>query len=128
MTELVFAVTVGAVAAAGLYLATARDAVTVVLGLALLGAAANLFVFGMGRLHDADPPIVPEGLAAPAGSVANPLPQALVLTAIVIGFALACLALALALALHREPVASGTDALDAGEPAPRPDGEPEHPP
>ena len=97
MIEWALAASVVVVAAAGLYLASARDLVSIVVGLALLGSAVNLFVFAAGRLGEAAPPLVAPGAAAPLAAVANPVPQALVLTAIVIGFAFACFGIALAL-------------------------------
>ena len=124
MSEIVFALCVGIIAAAGLYLALARDSIAVVLGLALVGSAANLFVFAMGRLKPAQPPIVPDGALAPSVPVADPLPQALVLTAIVIGFALLCLGLALVFALRKKTSGDGADPLEPSEPRPGADGHP----
>lgn len=124
MLELVIALTVGAVAAGGLYLAMSRDLVAIVLGVALLGSAANLFVFAAGRLGPQQPPIISPGALAPVEAVANPLPQALVLTAIVIGFALACFGLALALSLQRANGGADGDVLNTAEPPPRADGGP----
>lgn len=124
MNELALALGVGVVGAAGLYLATSRDLISVVVGIALIGSAANLFVFAMGRLQRMTPPIVPGEMAVPPGAVADPLPQALVLTAIVIGFALACLGLALALRLRTATDNGDADRLDQSEPPPHADGEP----
>jgi multicomponent Na+:H+ antiporter subunit C len=84
--------------AAGAYLLQARDLVSSVIGLALLGAGVNLALFASGRLSILVPAIVPEGkehLPPLIEIAANPLPQALVLTAIVIGFALLCFSLVL---------------------------------
>ena len=89
----------------GLYLALSRDVFRCVIGLALLGAAANIVLFAAGRLGSALPAVVPVG-AQVLGDAANPLPQALVLTAIVIGFALVCYSLVLLLRLMRD---TGTD-------------------
>ncbi|MCU0976125.1 MAG: NADH-quinone oxidoreductase subunit K [Steroidobacteraceae bacterium] len=92
-----------------------RDLLRCVLGLALLGNGANLALFAAGRLGATAPPVVPLGEAALAGA-ANPLPQALVLTAIVIGFALLCFSLVLVLRLIQR---AGTDdalELRAAEP------------
>jgi multicomponent Na+:H+ antiporter subunit C len=101
--------------AAGTYLMLSRDLLRCVLGLALLGNGANLALFAAGRLGATAPPVVPLGEAALAGA-ANPLPQALVLTAIVIGFALLCFSLVLVLRLIQR---AGTDdalELRAAEP------------
>lgn len=124
MIEWAIAASVGVVAAAGLYLACSRDLVAIVVGLALLGSAANLFVFAAGRLGQALPPLIAPGARAPLEAVANPVPQALVLTAIVIGLALACFGIALALALEAVDGQADGDALQRAEPPPRPDGEP----
>jgi len=122
MIEWALAACVALVAAAGLYLASSRDLVAMIVGLALLGSAVNLFVFAAGRLGQAVPPIVEAGAAGAA--VANPVPQALVLTAIVIGFAFACFGIALALALAAYDHRADADALEQAEPPPRPDGDP----
>lgn len=111
------ALTVAVTVAAGVYLALSRDVFRCVLGLAILGSAANLVLFASGRLGSAAPAVVPLGQTALVDA-ANPLPQALVLTAIVIGFALVCFSLALALRLIQR---TGTDdalALRQAEPVP----------
>jgi multisubunit Na+/H+ antiporter MnhC subunit len=124
MIALSISLAAGTAAAAGLYLALSRDLMRIVIGLVLIGSSANLFVFGVGGLDQALAPLVEAGLPAPDGPVADPLPQALVLTAIVIGFALACFAVALVLALQRRTGAGEADAFAHAEPPARPDGEP----
>jgi multicomponent K+:H+ antiporter subunit C len=89
--EFLVASGIGFVVACGIYLLLRGRSFTVVLGLSLLGYADNVFIFAMGRLWSGAPPII-EG----PGPFADPLPQALVLTAIVIGFALQAFLLALA--------------------------------
>ena len=84
----------------GIYMILSRHIVRVVLGLWLLGTAVNLMVFQAGRIRSAQPPLIPEG-AEHLGESADPLPQALVLTAIVIGFALTVILAALALRAFR---------------------------
>jgi multicomponent Na+:H+ antiporter subunit C len=112
------ALTVGIASAAGVYLALSRDVIRCVLGLAILGGAANLALFASGRLGSVAPAVVPLGSTALADA-ANPLPQALVLTAIVIGFALLCFSLVLALRLIEQ---GGTDdALELRQAEPHPD-------
>ena len=86
--EPVIAVVIGILVAASVYLMLARNILRFLFGLVLLSNAANLTIFAAGRLTPDTPPLVPEGLPAPPGLVANALPQALVLTAIVIGFGL----------------------------------------
>jgi multicomponent K+:H+ antiporter subunit C len=97
--------------ACGIYLSLRGRTFPVVLGLCLLSYAVNLFIVAMGRLWIAVPPLVAEGV----DGYADPLPQALVLTAIVIGFAATGFAIELALALRG---ASGTDHVDGEEPRP----------
>jgi multicomponent K+:H+ antiporter subunit C len=80
--EALVATGIGLVSASGIYLLLRGRSFPVVLGLAVLGYAVNVFIFVMGRLWQGAAPIVDGTLA-----VADPLPQALVLTAIVIGFA-----------------------------------------
>lgn len=112
LLALVIAVTV----AAGVYLALSRDLFRIVLGLAILGSGVNLLVFAAGRLGSLAPPILDAGADTLAAGAANPLPQALVLTAIVIGFALLCFGLVLAARLARSVRSEDADRLSAGEP------------
>ena len=102
--EALLASGLGVVTAAGVYLLLRGRTYPVVLGLTLIGYAVNVFIFVMGRLwSNANPMLVGEGM------VADPLPQALVLTAIVIGFAVLAFAIALVLrAWHK----TGSDDLD----------------
>ena len=109
--EFLLATGIGAVSATGAYLLLRGRTFAVVLGLTLLGYGVNLFIFVMGRLWSAAPPIVG---ATP--STADPLPQALVLTAIVIGFATVGFVLELALRSHHD---NGSDHVDGREPGPR---------
>lgn len=125
--EILLALAVACVAGVGLWLALGRDLIGIVVGLALVGTAANLFLFAAGRVFTHLPPLVPDGASTITGAVANPLPQALVLTAIVIGFALACFAIALVLALARKAGAAravDADGLRRMAPPAQPDGEP----
>ena len=95
--EFLLATGIGWVVAVGLYLMLRGRTYTVVLGLSLLGYAVNVFIFAMGRLWSGAPPIL-----APGAVVADPLPQALVLTAIVIGFATTGFVIELALRSRHE--------------------------
>ncbi len=113
-----FALAVWVTVTAGLYLAMSRDALRVVLGLAVLGSGVNLLLFASGRVGSALPAVVPPGGEVLAADAANPLPQALVLTAIVIGFALVCFSLVLVLRLIRD--AGTDDALELRHAEPRP--------
>ncbi len=112
------ALTVFVSVSAGLYLVTSRDLFRSVIGLAILGAAANLVLFGAGRIGSPLPAVVPLGERI-LGESANPLPQALVLTAIVIGFALLCYSLVLVLRLIREAQTDDALALRHAEPLAR---------
>ena len=82
------AILVGVLFAAGVYLMLGRSMVRIIFGIVLVGHAVNLLIFTSGGLVRAKAPIVPPGETAPLPGYADPVPQALVLTAIVIGFAL----------------------------------------
>jgi multicomponent K+:H+ antiporter subunit C len=96
--EFLMATAIGALAAAGLYLILLRRTFPVVIGLSFLSYAVNVYLFAMGRLVVDRPPIVG---ASPAGT-ADPLPQALVLTAIVITFGMTALIVVLSLRAYLE--------------------------
>jgi multicomponent K+:H+ antiporter subunit C len=106
--EFLLATGIGFVTACGVYLLLRGRTFPVVLGLSLLGYAVNVFIFVMGRLWTNAHPIVQEGTL-----IADPLPQALVLTAIVIGFATTGFVIELALRSRHE---TGTDHVDGIEP------------
>lgn len=93
--ESVLAVVIGGLYAAGMYLMVRRSIVKMIFGLALLGNAANLLIFTVGRLTRGRPPHVPVDGIVPVLPVADPVPQALILTAIVIGFGVQAFALVL---------------------------------
>ena len=103
--EIAFSMVTGLLVACGAYLMMTGHILRFLFGLVLLGNAANLAIFVAGRLTRAAPPLIPDGLVTPAGQVANALPQALVLTAIVIGFGLLAFAIAL---IYRTYQAIGT--------------------
>jgi len=106
--ELILALVVGALYAGGLYLMMRRSIVKLIIGLALLGHAANLLIFTIGRLDHNTPPLIASGAQQMSGSFADPVPQALILTAIVIGFGVQAFALVL---LKRVYQTLGTDDL-----------------
>jgi multicomponent K+:H+ antiporter subunit C len=97
VTAYFFASAIGVFTACGVWLVLRARTFDVVLGLALFSYAVNLFIFAMGRLASGAPAIVAHGVPATLAFYADPLPQALVLTAIVISFAMTALVLALAL-------------------------------
>jgi multicomponent K+:H+ antiporter subunit C len=105
--EALVAITIGVFAACGLWLLLRTRSFDLVLGLTLLGYAVNLFLFASGRLTTDAAAFI--GEQGPLPGMVDPLPQALVLTAIVIGFAMSALLLAIAIATHSE---SGTDHVD----------------
>jgi multicomponent Na+:H+ antiporter subunit C len=117
------AAAVFAIVAAGVYLALARDLLRCVIGVSLIGSAANLVMFAAGRVGVAVPPVIPAGQTALVDA-ANPLTQALVLTAIVIGFALTCFSLVLVLALSSRAGIADSERLRLAEPLPGADGKP----
>lgn len=113
--EAVLAVIAGVLTAAAVYLMLNRSLVRFLFGLMLLGNAANIVIFASGRLTLASPPLIGPDAAAPVGEAANALPQALILTAIVIGFGLLSFVMVLT---WRAYVAMGTidtDAMRAAE-------------
>lgn len=111
MIELVLAVATGIVAGAGVWLLLRPRTFDVILGLTLLSYAVNFFIFCSSRPVVGKPPIISEDLPAGLASYADPLPQALVLTAIVIGFGMTALLLAMAIRSHD---AHRSDHVDGG--------------
>jgi multicomponent K+:H+ antiporter subunit C len=108
--EFLVASGVGVMTAAGTYLLLRGRTFPVIIGLALLSYAINVFLFATGRLVIDQPPIISET----ATGYTDPLPQALVLTAIVISFGMTAVIVVLALRAYLE---SGTDAVDIDEAA-----------
>ena len=105
----------GVMVAVAAYLLMSRNLLRMLLGLLVMGNAANLGIFIAGRLSASQPPIVPEGQLTVALS-ANPLPQALILTAIVISFALVVFAMVLFQSAHRDLDTMDTDEMRVAEP------------
>ncbi|MEO0382506.1 MAG: Na+/H+ antiporter subunit C [Pseudomonadota bacterium] len=120
--EFVLSVLVGVYFAASVYLMLSRHVIRLLLGAALLSNAVNLLIFTAGRLVHEVPPVIPLGLTAPPTITANPLPQALVLTAIVIAFSIFAFLLVLAMRAYQELGTDDTDRMRVAEPvdAPRP--------
>jgi multicomponent K+:H+ antiporter subunit C len=111
--EFLFASGIGFITASGVYLLLRARSFPVVLGLTLLGYAVNLFIFITGRLWLDAAPIV-----GSSPTMADPLPQALVLTAIVIGFATTGFVIELALRGRQEMGSDHVDGpLDCGQEA-----------
>ncbi|NRA86223.1 MAG: Na+/H+ antiporter subunit C [Rhizobiales bacterium] len=104
--EFYLAILVGLIFAVSTYMMLSRSVIRLVLGVALLGNAVNLLIFTVGRVTREIPPIIPNGFKGMITGIANPLPQALILTAIVIGFALFSFVLVLT---YRAYESLGTD-------------------
>lgn len=111
--ELVYVAAIGVLIGSGVWLVLRPRTYQVIMGLSLLSYAVNLFIFGMGRLIVGRPPIVDGSVVTESTLYADPLPQALVLTAIVIGFATTALFLVVLLATRG---LTGTDHVDGREP------------
>lgn len=93
--EPLMAVLVGITFATAIYMMLRRSIVKLIIGLTLLSNAANLLFFTAAGLTRGAPPVIPAGAEQPLGAVADPLPQALILTAIVISFGVLAFALVL---------------------------------
>lgn len=107
--EFVIAVITGLLYATGIYMILRRSLVKLILGLILLGNGANLLIFLVGRLTRGNPPIIPEDAHQLIEPYADPIPQALILTAIVISFGLQAFAI---ITIKRVYKVVGTDDLD----------------
>jgi multicomponent Na+:H+ antiporter subunit C len=107
--EIIMAIIVGTLYAAGVYMIRRRSLVKLIIGLALLGYASNMLIFSMGDLVRGAPPFIPEGMELTQMPVADPLPQALILTAIVIGFGAQAFAIVLIKRVYQR---IGTDDID----------------
>ncbi len=110
--ELVLALGIGVLTGAGVWLMLRPRTFQVIIGLSLLSYAVNLFIFSTGGLRTGQPPILAPGTTGSLETFTDPTPQALVLTAIVIGFATTALFLVLLLAARG---LTGTDHVDGRE-------------
>jgi multicomponent K+:H+ antiporter subunit C len=106
--EALFAIAIGTLTSCAVYLLLRARTYPVLLGLTLLSYAVNLFLFASGRLVMASAPLTDQGIER----FPDPIPQALVLTAIVIGFGMTALMVVLALRAIR---VTGGDHVDGGE-------------
>ena len=113
--ETVLALLTGAMVAGSVFLMLGRNLVRFIFGLVLASNAVNLLIFAAGRPDTASPPLIPDGLLQPAGTVANSLPQALILTAIVIGFALLAFIFILFLRAYQQLGTVDTEAMTDSE-------------
>ncbi|WP_134679360.1 Na+/H+ antiporter subunit C [Paracoccus ravus] len=110
--ELVLALAIGVLTGSGVWLLMRPRSYQLIIGLCLLAYGVNLFIFSMGRLYVGAAPIMPKGGFVDPTAYADPLPQALVLTAIVISFATTALFLVVMIAARGT---SGTDHVDGKE-------------
>lgn len=105
--ELLLAIVAGVLYATGLYLMLRRRLAQLIIGIGLLANGANVLIFAAAGTTRGAPPLVGEGI--PAGSFADPVPQSLILTAIVIGFGVLAFSLVLA---HRVHMSAASDDID----------------
>lgn len=110
--EFALATAIGSLTAGGTYLLLRARTFDVIFGLTLLSYATNLLIFSSGRLTVGKPPVLQPGLEATLANHSDPLPQALVLTAIVISFAMTAVAIVLAM---RSRADNDSDHVDAGD-------------
>ena len=110
--ELVTAIGIGVIAAAGVWLVLRPRTFQVILGLSLLTYAVNAFLLAMGGLHVGAPPVLESVVAPSAAEHADPVPQSLVLTSIVISFSMTALYLVVLLTARG---LTGTDHVDGEE-------------
>lgn len=107
--DILLAVIVGLLYGTAIYMILQKGLVKVIIGILILGHASNLFIFVIARLTRGAPALVPEGLQFVPEPYADPLPQALILTAIVIGFGIQAFAIVL---LERVYKLTGTSEVD----------------
>jgi multicomponent Na+:H+ antiporter subunit C len=114
--ETVLAVLVGAMVAGSMYLMLQRNLMRFIFGLVLVSNAVNLLLFALGRLSYRRPPLIPVTDSVPTEPIANALPQALILTAIVIGFAILVFVFVLFYRAYQEVGTADTELMRVAEP------------
>ena len=114
--EALFAVLVGLFFSAAVYLMLSKFSIRIMLGIAILGNAVNLLLFTAGRLTREVPPIIAGNLDVLPAGAANPLPQALILTAIVISFSFLAFLLVLTYRAYQDIGTDNTDEMRVAEP------------
>jgi len=119
--EISLALLVGCFFTVSIYLLMSKYVIRVLLGVGILGNAVNLMIFTSGRLTREVPPIIPEALQVPESVTANPLPQALVLTAIVIAFSFFAFLLVLGYRAFQDLDTDDTDGMRFAEPIDEPE-------
>ncbi|KAA1178020.1 Na+/H+ antiporter subunit C [Rhizobium tropici] len=118
--EAVFALVVGLFFAAAIYLMLSKFSIRIMLGIAILGNAVNLLLFTAGRVTPEVPPIIQKGASTLDNAAANPLPQALILTAIVISFSFLAFLLVLTYRAYQDLKTDNTGEMLVAEPDERP--------
>ncbi|MGB7843450.1 MAG: Na+/H+ antiporter subunit C [Salinimicrobium sp.] len=111
--EILLGVMVGTLYAAGIYMVLRRSLVKLIIGIILLGNGANLLIFLLGRIAKGHPPIIPEDSNVFLQAYSDPLPQALILTAIVISFGLQSFAIILVKRAHKVVKTDDLDEMNA---------------
>ncbi len=107
--KILLVVLIGTMYASGIYMMLRRSMVKLLIGLILLGNGVNLLIFLLGDITKGKPPVIPKDLDILADAYADPIPQALILTAIVISFGLQAFSIIL---LKRVYLVTGSDNLD----------------
>ena len=118
--EAALSILVGCFFAASIYLLLANSLIRILIGLVVLSNAVNLLIFTAGRILTDVPPIIPPDQMTPETLTANPLPQALILTAIVISFSLFAFVLVLVMRTYQAVGSDRTPELKVAEPAGQP--------
>jgi len=118
--EVIFSIVVGIFFSAAVYLMLSKKIIRILLGIVLLGNAVNMLLFTTGRLTPSIPPIIPGGMDVLPAGTANPLPQALILTAIVISFSFFCFLLVLTYRAYQDLGTDDTDEMRLAEPKDEP--------
>ena len=114
--ETVFSLLVGLFFAVGIYLILSKHVIRILLGIAIFSNAVNLLIFTSGRIVRSTAPIIPQGEHVLPAGAANPLPQALILTAIVISFSFFAFILVLAFRAYQEIGVDHTAGMRVAEP------------
>lgn len=116
--ESLLALVIGGMVAVSVYMLLRRDLVRMIVGVVILSNAVNLLIFTLGRMTRAESPLIAVGETVPPETIANPLSQALILTAIVIGFGLLAFSLVLIYRMHKSwSTVDANDLVEAEEPS-----------
>ena len=121
--EFALASAIGLLTAAGVYLLLRARSFDVILGLTLLSYATNLLIFASGRVSPGKPPVLRDGVTTTLAHYTDPLPQALVLTAIVIAFAMTAVTVVVAMRNHADLNSDHVDGQEPDKPAPKRNGD-----